>query len=108
MAAAASAKPSVLAESPVYADMGYLPSAYVVKGSSSRKRRDKPGAQRYRHEQLIEMVQRSLAENLSFQTERYTIIINGYELLQRFPVTQHYSPVFFFKIEIHFSDFLQD
>jgi len=30
----------------------------------------KLGAQRYRREQLIEMVQRSLAENLSFQNQR--------------------------------------
>jgi len=53
---------------------GY-PSVYdgVNKGSSwpPHHRSAKMGAQRYRREQLIEMVQRSLAENLSFQNQRY-------------------------------------
>lgn len=31
----------------------------------------KSGAQRYRRDQLVEMVQRSLAENLSFQNQRW-------------------------------------
>lgn len=42
---------------------------YGVKGSPHHK--VKPGAQRYRRDQLVEMVQRSLAENLSFQNQRY-------------------------------------
>ncbi|XP_025202614.1 protein naked cuticle homolog 1-like isoform X2 [Melanaphis sacchari] len=42
-----------------------------VKGSwLPHHRSSKLGAQRYRREQLIEMVQRSLAENLSFQNQR--------------------------------------
>lgn len=35
--------------------------------------RIKPGAEWYRHDQLIEMVQKSLAENLSFQNSGYVI-----------------------------------
>lgn len=48
------------------------PSIYDgVKGSwLPHHRSSKLGAQRYRREQLIEMVQRSLAENLSFQNQR--------------------------------------
>lgn len=48
------------------------PSIYDgVKGSwLPHHRSAKLGAQRYRREQLIEMVQRSLAENLSFQNQR--------------------------------------
>jgi len=57
-------KAAVFVES-MYADTGY--PTYVVKGSRYRA---KPGAQRYRHDQLIEMVQKSLAENLSFQNQR--------------------------------------
>ncbi|KAL4120412.1 hypothetical protein QTP88_013109 [Uroleucon formosanum] len=50
---------------------GY-PSVYDgAKGSWLPNHRSvKLGAQRYRREQLIEMVQRSLAENLSFQNQR--------------------------------------
>lgn len=49
------------------------PSIYDgVKGSwLAHHRSAKLGAQRYRREQLIEMVQRSLAENLSFQNQRF-------------------------------------
>jgi len=42
-----------------------------VKGSTSPNR-VKPDAHRYRRDQLVEMVQKSLAENLSFQNQRYT------------------------------------
>jgi hypothetical protein len=41
---------------------------YGAKGSPHQ--RIKSGAQRYRRDQLVEMVQRSLAENLSFQNLR--------------------------------------
>lgn len=45
------------------------PSVYDgIKGSWPHHK----SAKRYRREQLIEMVQRSLAENLSFQNQRYT------------------------------------
>lgn len=43
---------------PIYSDHG-LPYYRI-----------KPGAEWYRHDQLIEMVQKSLAENLSFQNPR--------------------------------------
>lgn len=43
-----------------------------INGSPSpNHHRVKSGAQRYRRDQLIEMVQKSLAENLSFQNQRY-------------------------------------
>jgi len=43
-----------------------------IKGSPlPNHHRVKSGAQRYRRDQLIEMVQKSLAENLSFQNQRY-------------------------------------
>jgi len=51
------------------------PSIYdgVKESWLPNHRSAKLGAQRYRREQLIEMVQRSLAENLSFQNQRYVM-----------------------------------
>lgn len=41
-----------------------------IYGKVPSYHRVKPGEQRYRRDQLIEMVQKSLAENLSFQNQR--------------------------------------
>lgn len=46
-----------------------------LKASSPYHHRIMQGAQRYKRDQLIEMVQKSLAENLSFQNQRYKLYL---------------------------------
>ncbi|XP_050432149.1 protein naked cuticle homolog 1-like [Adelges cooleyi] len=55
---------------PAAVDQPCTPPPVYVQGGSSASHRVKQGAQRYRRDQLVEMVSRSLAENLSFQNQR--------------------------------------